>query len=171
MRVGVPGNGTGASEDAPHGRPKLGRHATDEKIPHWWRLSAVSPRRQSRIADVQRRRQYQPVTSNTSRACAVLADGQGASFSDVGAVLALPTMRRVVFAMCCIFATTGVVLEPGSVAGFFLSGRMRHKATETRHTERSAIKRCMARNASCMRCLRYLCGAFFAESHAGYKPI
>lgn len=33
MRVDRPGIGTGATEAAPHGRPKLGRHATNEKIP------------------------------------------------------------------------------------------------------------------------------------------
>ncbi len=31
MRVGRPGIGTGASEDAPHGRPKLGTMPTDMK--------------------------------------------------------------------------------------------------------------------------------------------
>ena len=33
MRVGVPAIGTGEPEGSPHGRPKLGHHAPDEKIP------------------------------------------------------------------------------------------------------------------------------------------
>ena len=33
MRIGVPAIGTGEHECSPHGRPKQGCHATDEKIP------------------------------------------------------------------------------------------------------------------------------------------
>lgn len=35
MRVDRPALGTGESEDSPHSRPKIERHATDDKKPRW----------------------------------------------------------------------------------------------------------------------------------------
>lgn len=66
MRVGVPVVGTGEHECSPHGPPiEMVCHATDEKIPHFGRfVRLLIPRRQSRIADVQRRENLGPLPAN-----------------------------------------------------------------------------------------------------------
>ncbi len=68
MQVGVPVVGTGEREGSPHGPPiERVRHAANEKIPHWWRfVRLLIPRRQSRIADVQRQAKDAPARREQS---------------------------------------------------------------------------------------------------------
>ena len=61
MRVSRPALGTGRPEGLPHGRPKLGRHATDEKIPLVGGCPPSVPGCYSRIADLQRRGNHGPL--------------------------------------------------------------------------------------------------------------
>ena len=67
MWVGRPGKGTGASEDAPHGRPKTGDHDDGhEKSRDTGGLSAFAPGFQTRIADVQRQQNHAPASGYSS---------------------------------------------------------------------------------------------------------